>query len=79
MSRPDPTARVVLTAATVRGVLLGGVWWVVAEGSAVVAWPHAAAVVLAATAVSLWLVPARPRRRLRPAATLSFAGWFVWT
>ena len=78
-SRPRPRAGDVAVAAGLRAALLALAWWVVAEGSTVVAWPYAAGVVGAATVVSLWLTPPRRRWELRPLLLARFGGWFLWS
>jgi multicomponent Na+:H+ antiporter subunit E len=61
-----------------RGLILALVWWVVSEGSTIVAWYYAVVVVSAATAVSLWLVAPTHRKRRHPWRLLRFTGWFLW-
>jgi multicomponent Na+:H+ antiporter subunit E len=61
-----------------RGTLLALVWWLVSEGSMIVAWFYAVVVISCATMVSLWLVPPGPMRSRHPVRLARFLGWFLW-
>jgi multicomponent Na+:H+ antiporter subunit E len=76
--KPIGELPVLLRAVLMRGALLAAVWWVVSEGSTIVAWPYAVVVVGAATAVSIRVMPPVRGRRLHPLRLTQFLGWFLW-
>jgi multicomponent Na+:H+ antiporter subunit E len=71
-----PAARRWLAGAALRAAGFAALWWALAEGDPA-GWYWAAVAVAAATAISTWLHPPRPRP-LRPRAVVALLAHFWW-